>query len=64
MPHEVSTKQDFQKLIPSATEVRVVRDGDNAKLKLRTKHGLITFKTSGEEADTLIKGLKIPVIEI
>jgi hypothetical protein len=64
MPHEIKTKQEFQKLISGASEVRFLREGDSSKLKLRTKAGLITFKTSEEEAEQLVKGLKIPIVEI
>ena len=63
MPRELRSKDAFQKLLDSATEVRVTRDGDDAKIKLRTKEALYTFKTTGAEADTLIKGLKAPVVE-
>jgi hypothetical protein len=63
MPREVKTKEEFQKLLPSATEVRVVRSDDSAKIKLRTEGWLYTFRTTGAEADALVKGLKIPVVE-
>jgi hypothetical protein len=63
MPREVKTKEEFQKLLPSATEVRVVRSDDSAKIKLRTEGRLYTFRTTGAEADALVKGLKIPVVE-
>lgn len=63
MPKELKSKDDFQKLLDSATEVRIARRGDDAKIKLRTKDALYTFKTTGAEADTLIKGLKTPVVE-
>jgi len=63
VPKELKSKDDFQKLLDSATEVRIARRGDDAKIKLRTKDALYTFKTTGAEADTLIKGLKTPVVE-
>jgi len=63
MPSELKSKEDFTKILEDATEVRVVRDGDNAKVKVRTKDALFTFKTTTEDADALIKGLKIPVAE-
>jgi hypothetical protein len=59
----LSSKDEFQKLLASATEVRVSRHGDEAKVKLRTKSGLYTFKTTSEEADSLTKGAKAPVVE-
>ena len=63
MPKELRSKEEFQELLESATEVRVARDGDHAKVKLRTKMGLFTFKTTAEDADALVKGIKTPVVE-
>ena len=63
MPKELKSKDEFQKLLESATEVRISRQGDNAKIKLRTKDALYTFKTTGAEADSLAKGLKTPLVE-
>jgi len=63
VPRELKSKEEFQKLLQSATEVRVSRKGDTAKVKVRTKDALYTFKTSGTEADALVKGLKTPVTE-
>jgi hypothetical protein len=63
MPSEVTSKEQIKKLLSVAVEVRVVRDEEQAKLKVRTKKGLYTFKTTGDEADTMVKGLKVPVVE-
>ncbi len=63
MPKEVKDKEQFGKLLEAATEVRVSRRGDEAKVKLRTKEALYTFKTTTEDADSLVKGLKVPVLE-
>ena len=63
MPKEVTSKEEFEKMLGSATEIRVARHADSAKVKLRTKAGLFTFKTTSEEADSLVKGAKAPVIE-
>jgi hypothetical protein len=49
--------------LETATEVRVSRNGDNAKVKVRAKDALYTFKTTGAEADSIIKGIKAPVVE-
>ena len=64
VPKEVKSKEEFEKLLETATEVRVVNHGDDAKVKLRTKSALYTFKTTSEEADSLVKGTKAPIIEI
>jgi len=63
VPKELRSKEEFQKLLELATEVRVARNGDQAKVKLRTKMGLFTFKTTAEDADALVKGIKTPVVE-
>ena len=64
MPREIKDKDEFTKLLNKATEIRVVRSGDDAKVKLRTDSVLYTFKTTSEEADSLTKGTKTPVQEI
>ena len=64
MPKEIANKEDFTRLLAQATEVRIVRLGDDAKLKLRTRKALYTFKTTTEEADALTKGIKLPVQEL
>lgn len=63
MPKEVTSKDEFLKLLETAEEVRVVREGENAKVKARTKDSLYTFKTTAEDADSIIKGLKIDIVE-
>jgi len=63
MPRELKSKDEFQKLLETATEVRVSRKGDDAKIKLRTRDALYTFKTTSAEADSLTKGLKTPLVE-
>ena len=63
MPKELKSKDAFLKLMETATEVRISRHGDDAKIKLRTKDALYTFKTTGADADALTKGLKTPVVE-
>ncbi len=64
MPSELTTKEQFKEILPNAEEIRVVRKGDTAKVKLRTKAALYTFKTTGDEVDALIKGAKSPVVEL
>ena len=64
MPKELKSSEQFEKLLPRAVELRVVRDKDFVKLKLRTPEFLYTFKTNEEEADDIIKNAKeIEVIE-
>ena len=64
MPKELKSSEQFQKLMPSAVELRVVRQKESVKLKLRTPNYLYTFKTSEDEAEDLIKNAKeIEVIE-
>jgi len=63
MPKEIKDKDQFEKLLEDATEVRVSRRGDEAKVKLRTKEALYTFRTTTEGADSMVKGTKAPVVE-
>jgi hypothetical protein len=63
MPHEVTSQDQVKALLKDAVEVRIVRNEDSAKLKVRTRKGLYTFKTTGEEADALVKGIKTPIVE-
>jgi len=63
MPKELKSRDEFAKLLGSTEEVRVIRSGDEAKVKLRTKAGLVTFKTTSADADALLKGTKASVVE-
>ncbi len=65
MPREIKSKEEFEKLLPSATEIRVVRSGEGeaAKIKLRTKNQLYTFATTEADVETYTKGTKTPVVE-
>jgi hypothetical protein len=58
MPKELKTSEQFQKLLPSAVELRVVRKKEFVKLKLRTSDVLYTYKTNEDEADDIIKDVK------
>ncbi len=63
MPKEIKDRDSFDKLMEGASEVRVSRRGDEAKVKLRTRDALYTFRTTSEVADSMVKGAKVPVIE-
>jgi hypothetical protein len=63
MPKEIKDKARFEKLLESAAEVRVSRNGGGAKLKVRSRDALYTFKTTGAEADAIVKGTKATVVE-
>ena len=64
MPREVKTREEFDKLLERATEIRVLKGDDSAKVKLRTKEALYTFKMTAEDADALAKATKTPVVEL
>ena len=64
MPREVKSRDEFEKLLEHATEIRVLKSEGSAKVKLRTSASLYTFKTTPEEADELVKGTKLPVVEL
>jgi len=64
MPCEIHSVDDFLKLSSNAIECRVKRLKDTAKLKLRTKKYLYTYKISLAEVDGIIKALKCPIKEV
>ncbi len=64
MPKIISNAEEFERIKPRASEVRIVRSQKAVKIKLRTPAYLYTYSTNSDEADDLIKGLKdIEVIE-
>jgi Ribosomal L38e protein family len=58
MPKELRDSEQFQKLLPKAVELRVVRQKEFVKLKLRTPDYLYTYKTNEDEADDILKNAK------
>jgi hypothetical protein len=65
MPREIRSSEGFEKLLVSAQECRVVRQGGNVKLKLRTPEYLYVYKTTSDEADDLLKRVKdVEVVEM
>jgi hypothetical protein len=58
MPKQITTTEQFEELLPKATECRVLRSPDHVKLKLRTPNYLYTFVTNEDVADDLLKRLK------
>jgi hypothetical protein len=65
MPRQIHSAEQFEKLMPKAQEVRVVRTNDSVKIKLRTPDSLYTYKTNPDEAEDLIKSVKdIEVVEL
>lgn len=63
MAKQVNSADEFKKLIPSASLLKVVRMDGKVKLKLRTKKVLYTYIASKDEADALIKDSKLEVEE-
>lgn len=63
MPKQINSADEFKKLVPSASFLKVVRKDDKVKLKLRTKKTLYTYITNKDEAETLIKESKLEVEE-
>ncbi|MGI0090994.1 MAG: 50S ribosomal protein L38e [Nitrososphaerales archaeon] len=65
MPKQVRDAEQFQKLMSKAVELRVVREKESVKLKLRTSEYLYTFKTTRDEAEVIIKNAnELEVVEI
>ena len=58
MPKELHSLEQFQKLLPRAVELRVFRENDSVKLKLRTPECLYTFRTNEDEAKDLVENAK------
>lgn len=64
MPREIKSSEQFEKLMPKALQLRVVREKEFVKLKLRTPDFLYTYKTNEDDADDIIKNAKeIEVVE-
>ncbi|MHA2331488.1 MAG: hypothetical protein ACXAEU_05630 [Candidatus Hodarchaeales archaeon] len=66
MPEEIFTDDEFQTILPRAQKCLVYRPrkGDKVKVKLRTKKRLYTYKVSPAAAERLLRGLKIPLVEV
>jgi hypothetical protein len=58
MPKQITTTEQFEELLPKATECRVLRNAERVKLKLRTPTYLYTFVTNEDVAEDLLKRLK------
>ena len=63
MPRQIHSSEEFMKILPQATECRVVRRDGRVKLKLRTRRFLYTYITDESEAEDLLKNVKIPIVE-
>lgn len=64
MPKEVLNIEEFRKVMPYASECRVVRSGETVKVKLRLKRLLYVYKTNAKDVDELLKEIKTDIIEI
>ena len=64
MPQEIFDPEQFLEIAARASEVRVRRQEDTVKLKLRTKSKLYTYKASPEEANVILQRLSIPVVDV
>ncbi|MFW9992911.1 MAG: hypothetical protein ACFFD4_12785 [Candidatus Odinarchaeota archaeon] len=66
MPEEIFSDEEFKAILPRAQKCLIYRprEGEKVKVKLRTRKKLYTYKVSPTEAEKLLRGLKIPLIEI
>ncbi len=64
MPSEVVDRELFMRLADKALHCRVIRQGEEVKLKLRTPKRLYTLRMEASQAETVIKGLKCKVFEV
>jgi hypothetical protein len=62
LPKQIKNADEFRKLTEFATLCKVVKREECVKLKLRTSKMLYTYITDESEAEELLKGLKIEVI--
>ena len=66
MPEEIFSVEEFNILLPSATEVRMKRGsaGSQVKLKIRTKNKLYTYKCNPNEAEKIWNSIRISKREV
>ncbi len=64
MPTEVTDVTLFTKLAEKAEACRVLRQGNQVKVKLSTKKRLYTIKMGATEADSMLKNLKCKIVEL
>ncbi len=64
MPTEVTDVTLFTKLADKAETCRVLRQGNQVKVKLKTVKQLYTIKLEATEADSLLKNLKCKIVEL
>lgn len=63
MPKLVRSVEEFRKLFADADEIRVVRRDNVVKLKLRSQRTIYTYISNNEEADSLLKEIKVSSVE-
>ena len=63
MPRQVFDAKSFRKLLEKAEEVRIIKREGYVKVKARLKRQLYTYVTDQNEADKLLKMVKVPVKE-
>jgi len=64
MPTEVTDVASFTKLAEKAETCRVMRQGNQVKVKVSTKKRLYTIKMGATEADSMLKNLKCKIVEL
>lgn len=63
MPKLVRSVEEFRKLFADTDEIRVVRRDNVVKLKLRSQRTIYTYISNNEEADSLLKEIKVSSVE-
>ena len=64
MPREINSEDEFLSIVDRASTCIVKRLHDVVKLKLRTPRYLYTFKCDPPTAERLLRGLKIPIVDV
>ena len=63
MPKQIYDIEKFRSFLDKATECRTVRKADKVKIKIRTPKMLYVLVTSEEEAEKILKDVKVKIIE-
>jgi hypothetical protein len=64
MPKQLFDKDEFLKMADDAIDCLVVRRKDKVKLKVRRSRMMYIYVTNEEEANDLLKSIKVNTVEL
>jgi tetraacyldisaccharide-1-P 4'-kinase len=64
MPKQLFDKDEFLKMADDAIDCLVVRRKDTVKLKVRRSRMMYIYVTNEEEANDLLKSIKVNTVEL